>query len=118
MRNNLKAIRKQRTKLTQQAAAEELNMNLETYRKWEQGKVNLTAAQLKTLAEFYECTIDEICGSFADSANSAIGRTVAFEDEIAELNVCYFNMSDSAREALMTMAHSLEELFPREQATK
>ena len=114
MRNNLKTIRKQRTKLTQQTAAEALNMNLETYRKWEQGKVNLTAAQLKTLSEFYECTIDEICGSFSDSVSSAIGRTTVFEDELADLNVCYSNMSDSAREALMTMAHSLEELFPRE----
>lgn len=114
MQNNLKAIRKKRTSMTQEAAAAGLHMNLETYRKWEQGKVNLTAAQLKTLADFYGCTIDEICATDFDAANRQVARDVWFQGEIDELNICYFKMDDNARELLMEFAHNLQERFPRE----
>lgn len=114
MRNNLKAIRKQRTDLTQETAATALGMKLETYRKWEQGKVNLSSAQLAMLSKFYECTIDEICATDLDSAQAAISRDSLFQEELAELNACYAGLSDDARDALVAIAHDLLEIFPRD----
>lgn len=113
MRNNLKAIRKQKTNLTQETAATALGMKLETYRKWEQGKVNLSSAQLAMLSKFYGCTIDEICATDLNSAQAAISRDALFQEELADLNACYANMSDDARDALVAIAHDLLELFPR-----
>lgn len=110
MKNNLKIIRRSQTDLTQQQAAEGLGMNIETYRKWEQGKVDLTAAQMKRLCEFYNCTMNDICG-IEDEAT--VYEVVDFEGGIVELNTHFLNMSDEARTALLEFAAIMARRFPR-----
>lgn len=110
MKNNLKIIRRSQTDLTQQQAAEGLGMNIETYRKWEQGKVDLTAAQMKRLCEFYNCTMNDICG-IEDEAT--VYEVVDFEGGIVELDTHFLNMSDEARTALLEFAAIMARRFPR-----
>lgn len=110
MKNNLKSIRRSQTDLTQQQAAEGLGMNIETYRKWEQGKVELNAAQMKRLCEFYGCSMDAICGVEEDTT---VYEVVDFEGGIVELNTHFLNMSDDARAALLEFAATMARRFPR-----
>lgn len=103
MKNNLKAIRKALTGLTQIEAAKKMNLNLETYRKWEQGKVQLNSATLKMLADFYGCTIDDI---LVDEPE--LKPTEEHTDRgLGRLLFIYEHMNNSGRDALLATAEGL-----------
>lgn len=102
--------------MTQEAVAAHLGIPKKTYQNYERETREPKTDILGTLADLYEITLDELTGrvDLIADVQPPEGKIAIFDDELAELNDCYANMSDSAREALMTMAHSLEELFPRE----
>lgn len=101
--------------LTQEAVASRLGIPKKTYQNYEREVREPSTDILCALADLYDTSLDELTGraGLISGIQSAEGQIVVFEDELAELNGCYFNMSDEAREALMEMAHRLEELSPR-----
>ena len=96
MQNNLKDIRKSRTSYTQEQAAGKIGVKLETYRKWEQGKVQLTSKHLIMLAKFYGCTVDDICCDAVD-----------VDEQMERLIYIYNNLTSDGRLALLATAEGL-----------
>ena len=111
----LKEFRKQKG-MTQEEVAEHIGIPKKTYQNYEREVREPNTDVLSALADLYDVSLDELTGRFdvSGSVQAVIGRTVMFEDELAELNICYFNMNSEAREALMTMAHTMAELFPKD----
>ena len=101
--------------LTQEEAAIRLGIPKKTYQNYEREVREPSTDVLCALADLYDTSLDELTGRAAlvSGIQSPEGQLVVFGDELAELNGCYFNMSDEAREALMEMAHRLEDLSPR-----
>lgn len=72
---NLVALRKSH-KLTQVELAEELHYNDKTLSKWETGETEPSVDVLKSIADFYEIKIDDICnGNFAVTENVKIKKS-------------------------------------------
>ena len=59
---NLKRIRKQRTEKSQEVVARELGIPVGTYIAWEQTRNTPRANELKLLADYFGCTVDDLFG--------------------------------------------------------
>jgi repressor LexA len=72
---NLKQIRK-RVGVSQETVARSLNLPLSTYRSWEQQKFNPRSNELKSLADYFSCTIDDLFGRPSTVGLSALNNNL------------------------------------------
>lgn len=97
--------------LTQEEVATRLGIPKKTYQNYEREVREADSEVLCALADLYETTLDELVGR--SNAPSAKAREMWVREEIAELTACYADMSEKAREILLTLANELAEQFPR-----
>lgn len=62
MKTNLQAMRKRAGFKSARAFAEHMNMSVNTYTNYEQGKSSLTLEQAWEFADELDCTLDELAG--------------------------------------------------------
>ena len=85
----LKTLRENK-KMSQEEAAENLNISARTLQRYERGEIN-TLDKLMTLADFYEVSLSELVTGERSNENIACGdkekRLASFADEVAKKNM-------------------------------
>ena len=80
-RSNLQAMRKRAGFKSARAFAEHINMPIDTYTAYEQGKVNISLLQAWEFADILNCTLDELAGRKSPNVHPSIS---ADEQEIID----------------------------------
>lgn len=81
--------------------AKALGLNPLTYKGWETGRTRLKLEDACDIADFLQCTLDELAGRDFSPAEYSDPRQ-------AELNSCYENMNESGKDTLVSVARSME----------
>lgn len=99
--------------MTQEEVAKRLGIPKKTYQNYEREVREADSDVLCALADLYETSLDELVGRSGVSSGKA--RELWMQEDIADLTNCYVDMSEKAREILLTLANELVEQFPREE---
>lgn len=101
MRTNLQAMRKAAGYSSAKAFAEAIEMSVNTYTAYEQGRHSFTLEQAWQFADALGCTLDELAGR---EWPKAAGNP--YHDELAD---AYDRASSEGKRAIMTVARSVAE---------
>lgn len=85
--------------LTQPEMAEKLDMNLSTYRTWEQGVTNITFENACRCAEILGCTPNELCNWYASHPETS-SETATFSQEDVLLVERYHSLNKQGQETV------------------
>lgn len=99
MKTNLQAMRKRAGFKSARAFAEHMNMSVNTYTNYEQGKSSLTLEQAWEFADELDCTLDELAGREWSAASEAPPDPVR-----DELNALYSSCTQQRRQRLVEYA--------------
>lgn len=99
-------------KFTQEDAAKYFDVSIGTYRNWEQGRVDLSSAQISQIADLYGTTTDYLLGT--SPKHNAHYTEVLTKDE-KRLVQLYRESSDFGRKRLVQMAEAISCAFSAEE---
>lgn len=106
--------RRNAIRFTQKDAAAYFGVSLGTYRNWEQGRVELSSAQLGQLSDLYGVTVDYLLGKTANYTASSV--RIGMSEQEHELVDIYRSLNAHGRDQLMVFARGCAASYPLNQA--
>lgn len=96
-------------RFTQEDAAKFFGVSIGTYRNWEQGRVEITAAQISAIADLYGTTTDYLIGSSSRSEMRYEETLSRAERRLIQL---YRESSDFGKKRIVSLAEAVCAAFP------